>query len=138
MPERHVLGETKQQNQIGSEISITEREVSGFSNSTKNSAKSNTVSDANIRKSGNKGQRGPTHFRGGCLGVRVTMVKWHMQVHALLVRGIREGRDCPIAHDPHVCCFVYLPSAPGGASSPVSFPRNKLCFLRKDKRKLVL
>lgn len=52
MPERHVLGETKQQNQIGSEISITEREVSGFSNSTKNSAKGNTVSDANIRKSG--------------------------------------------------------------------------------------
>lgn len=25
MPERHVLGETKQQNQIGSEISFTER-----------------------------------------------------------------------------------------------------------------
>lgn len=60
MPERHVLGETKQQNQIGSEISITEREVSGFSNSTENSAQSNTVSDANIRKSGNEDQWGPT------------------------------------------------------------------------------
>ena len=111
MPERHVLGETKQQNQIGSEISITEREVSGFSNSTKNSAKSNTVSDANIRKSGNEGQRGPIHFCSGCLGVQVTTGKCHVQVHALLVRGIREGRDCPIAHNPHVCCFVYLPSA---------------------------
>lgn len=138
MPERHVLGETKQQNQIGSEISITEREVSGFSNSNKNSAQSNTVSDANIIKSGNEDQWGPTHFGGGCLGVRVTMGKWCVQVRVRLVRGVREGRDCPVAQDPRVGCFVYLPSAPGGASSLVSFSHNKMCFLRKGKRKLML
>ena len=58
--------------------------------------------------------------------MRVTMGKWCVQVRARLVRGIREGRDCPVAQDPCACCSVYLPSAPGGASSQVSFSRNKM------------
>ena len=66
------------------------------------------------------------------------MGKWCVQVRACLVRGIREGRDCPVAQDPRVRFFVYLPSAPGGASSLVSFSHNKMCFLRKGKRKLML